>query len=169
LSKRRYPDWSNPNAVLYHGTTKKHADAILRQGIDPSLGEPNTDFGRGFYTTTNREQAEEWAQVKAAQSGDPAVVLQLTIDRQALARMRTLAFVLPSPDYWSLIERCRDGTDIAHATEERYDVVYGPVAKRWFGSGAYKIIEGYDQASFHGGAAKRLLNDPALCTVEIAK
>jgi Protein of unknown function (DUF3990) len=167
--QRRYPVWANPNAELFHGTTKRHADAILRDGIDPSLGQPNTDFGRGFYTTTNRTQAGEWADAKASESGDLPVVLKLTINRNALARLRTLSFVLPTGDYRSLVERCRDRSDLPYSTEQHYDVVYGPVAKRWFGSGAYAIIEGYDQTSFHGEIAKTLLNDKTVCKVEVAK
>jgi hypothetical protein len=169
LSKRRYPTWSKPRAEFFHGTTRQHAEAILREGIDPSRGEPNTDFGSGFYTTTNREQAEKWSRLKAAEHGDDPVVLRLTIDRDALARLRNLSFVLPTHDYWSLVERCRDRSEAPYAVKERYDVVYGPVAKRWFGSQEYRIIEGYDQTSFHGENAKAFLNDKAVCTLEIAR
>jgi Protein of unknown function (DUF3990) len=169
LSTRRYPIWSNPHAEFFHGTRKKYADIILRDGVDPSYGEPNTDFGRGFYTTTNREQAQEWANIKAAETGDVPVVLKLTIDREALSRLRDLSFVRPSLDYWSLVERCRDRSDIPHTAGEHYDVTYGPVAKRWFGSQDFAIYEGYDQASFHGEAAKAFLNNRIICKVEVAK
>jgi hypothetical protein len=169
LSTRRYPIWSNPNAEFFHGTTRKHAETTVRDGIDPCYGEPNTDFGSGFYTTTNREQAEEWAKIKASEAGDLPVVLRLTINRDALACLRDLSFVCPTPDYWSLVERCRDGSDTPYATEEHYDVIYGPVAKRWFGSQALTIFEGYDQASFHGEVAKAFLNNRMVCKVEVAK
>jgi Protein of unknown function (DUF3990) len=168
-TKRRYPVWDNAKKEFYHGTTKRHADAILRDGIDPSRGEPNTDFGRGFYTTTNRAQAEEWAESKASDSGDEPVVLKVTIDRAALAKLRHLVFTRPTSDYWSLVERCRDDDDVPHPTGDDYDVVYGPVAKRWWGSKAYTTIRDYDQTSFHGDAAKSLLNDRTLCKVEVAK
>ena len=166
MSKRRYPIWSNPSAEFFHGTTRKHAESILRTGIDPSRGSPNTDFGKGFYTTTNRNQAVEWSKLKAAEAGDMPIVLKLTIDRDALALLRNLSFVLPTQDYWSLVERCRDRSDAPYPTAEHYDVVYGPVAKRWFGSRDYKIIEGYDQTSFHGEVAKAFLNDRRVCNVE---
>jgi len=166
---RRYAVWINPEAVYFHGTTKRSADAILRDGIDPGMGSANTDFGSGFYTTTNREQAEEWAEARAAATGDLAVVLRLTIDRAGLARLRNLSFVLPTEDYWSLVERCRDGKDEAYATGRDYDVVNGPVARRWFGPAAYAIHVGYDQTSFHGDQAKAFLNDARVCKVEVAE
>lgn len=167
MSTRRYPIWANPNVELFHGTRKKHADAILSDGIDPSCGLPNTDFGTGFYTATNRDQAMDWAKRKASNTGDLPVVLKLTIDRDALARLRSLSFVLPTADYWSLVERCRDRSDTPYPTEAHYDVIYGPVAKRWFGPTAYTINQGFDQVSFHGEAAKSLLNDRTVCSVEV--
>lgn len=168
-AKRRYPRWGNPPKVLYHGTTKTHADAIIRNGIDPSRGEPNTDFGRGFYTTTNRAQAVKWAEIKASECGEMPVVLKVKIDRTALSKLRSQVFTRPTSDYWSLVERCRDKDDVPHATDQDYDVVYGPVAKRWWGPKAYKAIPNYDQTSFHGDAAKLLLNDKKLCLVEVVK
>jgi hypothetical protein len=135
----------------------------------PPAGHRTPIFGSGFYTTTNRDQAENWANRKAAHTRDLPIVLQLTIDRDALARLRTLAFVLPTPDYWSLVERCRDESDTPYPIEEHYDVIYGPVAKLWFGPSAYTIIEGYDQTSFHGEAAKAFLNNRMVCKVEVAE
>lgn len=35
-----------------------------------SRGRGKTDFGKGFYTTTSREQAEKWAQIKRDRMGD---------------------------------------------------------------------------------------------------
>jgi hypothetical protein len=167
MSTRRYAQWDNSETVYFHGTTKGHATAILRDGIDPALGAPNTDFGRGFYTTTNRGQAEEWAETRSSDNGDGAVVLQLTINRTALARLRNLSFVLPTMDYWSFVERCRDRNDAPYLTGQDYDVINGPVAKRWFGSKAYAIHQGYDQTSFHGDNAKAFLNDSRVCKIEV--
>jgi len=167
MSTRRYVGWSNSNAVYFHGTTKGFAEAILRDGVDPALGAPNNDFGRGFYTTANRQQAEEWAELRASNHNDVARVLQLSIDRTELARLRNLSFVLPTEDYWSLVERCRDRNDIPYLTGEVYDVINGPVAKRWFGSKAYEIHQGYDQTSFHGDKAKAFLNEEKFCKVKV--
>lgn len=61
-SSKAWPDWNNPEIVLYHGTLQEHTQTIRANGVDTSLGRPNTDFGRGFYTTTRLAQAEEWAE-----------------------------------------------------------------------------------------------------------
>ncbi len=51
-SGKSFPRWNNPKIELFHGTVHDAAAAIKRDGVDPARGRPNTDFGRGFYTTT---------------------------------------------------------------------------------------------------------------------
>jgi len=41
--------------ILYHGSN------ILFDDIDLSKAKPGKDFGKGFYLTTNKEQAVSWA------------------------------------------------------------------------------------------------------------
>ena len=43
---------------LYHGSTV----AVRKPSLRP--GRPNADFGKGFYTTSNLEQAIRWAHIK---------------------------------------------------------------------------------------------------------
>jgi len=52
--------------LLYHGSTMAVRKPIV------SRGRGKTDFGKGFYTTTSREQAEKWAQIKRDRMGDEA-------------------------------------------------------------------------------------------------
>lgn len=47
--------------VCYHGTVKKSADFIESKGINLNKSVKGTDFGQGFYVTSNFKQAEEWA------------------------------------------------------------------------------------------------------------
>lgn len=68
-----------------------------------------------------------------------------------------------------MVERCRDKSDVPYPVADHYDVIYGLVAKRLDGSKAYGTIEGHDQTSFHGEAAKAFLNDKTVCKVEVAK
>ncbi|MCL1946385.1 MAG: DUF3990 domain-containing protein [Chitinivibrionia bacterium] len=44
--------------ILYHGSSEK----IIK--VDLSRAVPGKDFGRGFYATNLREQAELWAKHK---------------------------------------------------------------------------------------------------------
>ena len=54
---------------LYHGSTV----VVKRPNIQK--GRKATDFGRGFYTTTNFEQAKKWALLKKnREQSDRAIV-----------------------------------------------------------------------------------------------
>ncbi|HEV2377600.1 MAG TPA: DUF3990 domain-containing protein, partial [Streptosporangiaceae bacterium] len=67
LSCQASNDTPNPasGAVdLYHGTSQASALQIEQNGVDPSLGRSFTDFGRGFYVTTDLAQAQRWANTK---------------------------------------------------------------------------------------------------------
>lgn len=46
---------------LYHGTSKKSANNIKKHGVDLSYSRKNLDFGAGFYLTSNKGQAKNWA------------------------------------------------------------------------------------------------------------
>lgn len=155
--------WTNQPLRLYHGTTEVHAGTILRSGVQVGRGRSERDFGPGFYTTTLREQADHWAwQRSADEAGGRPAVLEITLDRNALGRMETLAFVRgerEAADFWSLVAHCRSGgTDHGrHGPEACYDVVIGPVAAFW----QQRVsMLGADQISFHTGRAQGLLNSP---------
>jgi hypothetical protein len=173
--------WDNPKIALYHGTTQSFADAIVRDGVNTTLGRPNTDFGRGFYTTTQVDQARDWASSKAvtvsnrrligseALAGTVPSIIKLSVDRRALAGLRALVLAQTDddlPNYWSFVERCRNWNEVPYPTQEDYDVVYGPVASRW-GPDVYTIRRGLDQVSFHGPFAQAFLRDPIRCTIEV--
>jgi len=157
------PYWTNQDIVLYHGTLDKYVAAI-KAGICVSLGKRFTDFGPGFYTTTWLRQAKMWAaEIAATTPHDKPAVVRITIRREKLARLDTLAFVRGDFDarhFWSFVHSCRKG-----AKDHRrpgpspfYDVVYGPVASFW---NQRLIIANADQLSFHTKAAEKVLNDPS--------
>lgn len=51
--------------TFYHGTSKEGADSIRKIGIDiDTFAKPKKDFGKGFYTTTDYDQALKWASRK---------------------------------------------------------------------------------------------------------
>ena len=56
------PPWAGSEfsrfVELWHGCLRSDVKSI-RAGIDPTLGNPVTDFGRGFYTSTVRRQARQ--------------------------------------------------------------------------------------------------------------
>ena len=147
--------------MVYHGTVDTFATAIVAGPIRVALGKPNTDFGPGFYTTTLKRQAHMWgAQISATRPGTSPAVVEITIQRDELAKLESLAFVrgdFDADDYWGLIHHCRKGAlDHGRAAPRfYYDVVYGPVAAFW---NQKMTILNADQLSFHTPAAESLLN-----------
>ena len=119
------------------------------------------DFGRGFYTTTLEHQARSWAwRVAERYGGRPAVVFA-DVERDALAKLESLAFVrgdFYAEDFWSFVVHCRDvGSDHARDSGEKrnYDLDIGPVAAAWKQRG---LMADHDQISFHTPEAESVLN-----------
>lgn len=54
-------DISQLPRTWYHGTSSLHIDSFNRKGISVNSGRRKSDFGRGFYLTSNWEQAYRWA------------------------------------------------------------------------------------------------------------
>jgi hypothetical protein len=126
------------------------------------MGKPVTDFGPGFYTTTSGLQAHTWAAKIAASMSPPGIpaVIQLTIPRDSLAQLDSLAFVRGdffADDYWSFVHYCRRGArDHARAAGAKlYDIVYGPLTAFW---SQRLLVADADQVSFHTPDAELVLN-----------
>jgi hypothetical protein len=83
-------------------------------------------------------------------------VLNYTIDRDAVASLRSLTFVCATDDYWELVDWCRNGKSSHHA-RGYYDLVYGPVARD---VERHVIYEEYDQVSFHTAVSVTILGTP---------
>ncbi len=166
---------------LYHGCLRKDATAMLASGISHSVGHADADFGLGFYTTTIRGQAEDWAYLKhkgesLLNRGRPnfqPVVVWLRVPRAELSRLETMAFVrghYDAEEYWSFVQHCRASIRktlttpaVVHhherdatGTPTWYDLVCGPVAAFWQQRSA--MLDS-DQYSFHTAAGVRVLND----------
>jgi hypothetical protein len=174
------PLWTVPRSRyidLWHGCTMRDKQAIESSGVDPMRGRPDTDFGRGFYTTTVERQARAWAWERfygpkyTRTTGNQPVVLRFRLDRYELAKLSTLAFVLGHysiDDFWSLVQHCRQSTPPSdpppHIVNDHegpipfagnwYDVVMGPVAAFW--NQRYPMADA-DQISFHTDNAAALL------------
>jgi len=170
VSGTSWPLWTNPRIRLYHGTVMANANAIVKVGVDILKGRQTTDFGRGFYATTDKTNANEWARRKSARLGsEPAVVL-LELDRVRLGRLQSIVFIrgsLHAAEYWSFVSHCRRGLPHRPRTGDFYDVAYGPVAKIWDDSANSATWDDYDQIGFHTRLAQDMLNDRDVCTLEV--
>jgi hypothetical protein len=153
------PFWNDQDIVLYHGTLDVHVASIL-QGVDLNRCRHLRDFGRGFYTTTNRLQAERWANALVARNaGAAAAVIEFTVERNDLAVLDALVFVrgtAAAADFWSFVQFCRSSaTDHGRAHTPWYDLVAGPVV------GSLRkqtVIPDGDQLSFHTPRATAVLD-----------
>lgn len=141
---------------LYHGSTVAVKNPSLRPG------RPNADFGKGFYTTSNFEQAVRWAHIKQErEEAQRAVVSVYEFDETLLDRPDlNIRRFTGADEPWLLFV-----TDCRKSRRHDYDLVQGPVANdkvfttvNLFESGVLsaeaailqlKAYKTYDQLSFH--------------------
>ena len=141
---------------LYHGSTV----AVRKPSLRP--GRPNADFGKGFYTTSNLEQAVRWAHIKQErEEAERAVVSIYDFDESLLENPDLIIRQFTGADEpWLYFV-----TDCRKSRPHEFDLVQGPVANdkvfttvNLFESGVLsaeaailqlKAYKTYDQLSFH--------------------
>ena len=167
--------WSKGPQILYHGCDDASATSIMtpvnpnHHGINLAYSVPLTDFGLGFYTTTNLAQARNWAntrcvKLRTAFSGllQPprqvlATVLRFEVDRDEITRLQWLSFIREDQDYWGFVKYCRTGRG-THPLTGNYDIVTGPVSL-W---PQKLIIKDCDQVSFHTPRSLAIVPPPII-------
>jgi hypothetical protein len=106
--------------ILYHGS-----NVIVDK---PKLIRQNRflDFGYGFYTTTNREQAENFAKKVASRnkSGKATLNIYEIDEKTAFTQCRLLSFESPDEKWLDFVAANRQG----NYQGEKYDLIYGAVA-----------------------------------------
>ena len=105
--------------ILYHGS-----NMIVEK---PRLIEQNRflDFGNGFYATTNKAQAENFARkVVALRGGTPIVNIYVIDDNFGSASLKIKRFNAPDEHWLDFVSTHRSGT----YDGEQYDVIIGAVA-----------------------------------------
>jgi hypothetical protein len=156
------PRWSNQPLRLYHGTLEASARSIVSRGVSVAYGRVRTNFGPGFYTTSDPVVAAEWARAREPKRfGQRVGVIAADLDRDSFATLSWLAFVRGdkgADDFRSFVAHCRAGARDHRRTEPAeplYDVVIGPVAAIL----KERIcMPNADQISFHTPAAEAVLN-----------
>jgi hypothetical protein len=107
--------------MLFHGSNQEvQKPRLLKR-------QRNLDFGPGFYATTNREQAAEFARkvVRRERTGTP-IVSHYHHDEASLADLRVLRFTAPDRSWLDFVTRNRNALDNPDSLE--YDLIVGPVA-----------------------------------------
>ena len=106
--------------ILYHGS-----NVIVDQ---PKLIRQNRylDFGFGFYTTTNREQAVNFAQkvTDRRKVGEATLNIYSVNEAVAFQECKVLQFDSPDEAWLDFVAANRQGT----YQGEKYDLIYGAVA-----------------------------------------
>ncbi len=148
---------------LYHGSNVEVRKPSLRNG------RKNTDFGKGFYTTTSPEQAEHWTAIKVDRAKKGKRIVSVFEVSDALltdSDIKIREFHGPDEDWLNFVVNSRKGV------KHDYDLVFGPVANdkvftvvNLYESGVLdapaaiaqlKAYKTYDQLSFH---SKRVISE----------
>jgi len=103
--------------TLYHGSYK----AIEKPDI--SLSRNNTDFGKGFYTTTVKPQAVKWSERFKRRNGCGIISIYNIDEIELRKNASVLEFETYSNEWLEFITKSRKGITI-----ENYDLVIGGIA-----------------------------------------
>jgi len=103
--------------IIYHGSSE-----VVRQP-DILHSFRALDFGKGFYVTTVREQAERWARRKVVLDGGRAIVNLYQMDDD-MTELQVRRFSDDLSDWIEFVRDCRDGK----LGYQDYDLIIGKVA-----------------------------------------
>ena len=103
---------------LYHGS--------LEVVSNPRIITPNRtlDYGRGFYTTTSYEQAEQWVRRRKGTQHTVGYVNVYELADILPDDIKQLRFETPTEEWVDFVMLNRTEKGFEHS----YDIVYGPVA-----------------------------------------
>jgi len=122
--------------IVYHGSYTKIIE------IDLSMTMPRKDFGKGFYVTKIKEQAEKWAERIGDDNNCEGVVTEFVFYENAF--IDGVHKVLRFDDYtdewldFVVQNRRKDAPIKAHD----YDIIEGPVADDRISQNITKYVEG---------------------------
>ncbi|GHT77735.1 hypothetical protein FACS1894130_03070 [Spirochaetia bacterium] len=103
--------------ILYHGSNMKF------DSISLGVSKDKRDFGKGFYMTTEKSQAEQWAEVlNYRQKKDGLFLYELELNN--IDQLAVKKFDGISKEWLDFIAKNRIQGGIQHT----FDVVQGPVA-----------------------------------------
>lgn len=140
--------------IVYHGSNMM----VSRPDVYHSYR--NLDFGKGFYVTSVREQAERWARRKAVFTEEAKPILNIYDMADDTGDFLVRNFGDDLDSWIDFVCQCRDGAE----EYKQYDVIIGKVANDrvfrvvdmyhngiWDKARALKEIRvypGYDQIAF---------------------
>lgn len=124
---------------LYHGST-----FIVDK---PSLEILNyrTDFGKGFYTTTDIEQAKNWTLIKKKRLEKEGKNININqyvnvYEYTENEKLSILNFEEATEEWLKFVFKNRESDELVH----KYDIVIGPVAD----DSLYQVLVGYETGMY---------------------
>ncbi len=136
---------------LYHGTKVDAANSIRKNGVDLNHATRNMDFGRGFYTTTDIQQAKKWIDMRHRGNGS---IVEFNIPKSEFDALNGKLFSYGNSDWIEFVTNSRTGM------ANSYDYVSGPMlmnSKEYLKYGHKPIAKG-QQTAFNTKAGVDLLN-----------
>lgn len=115
---------------VFHGST----DIVNKPDVAHSFRP--LDFGKGFYVTTVREQAEKWARRKA-DLFDKKPIVNVYDMNEDMTGLAVKTFPDDLEEWIDFVCRCRDGS----SDYENYDVILGKVAD----DKVFRVVDMYHQ------------------------
>ena len=116
---------------------------------DVHYSREHTDFGRGFYLTSLREQAEKYGQ-RFLRKGEAAVMNIYELDDENLQEFSRITFEAYDSKWLDYVTACRKGQD-----RTIYDIIEGGIADDQvfdtidlYFSGIYTYEQALDQLRF---------------------
>ena len=106
---------------IYHGSNIAVTEPLA------NAGRRNLDFGKGFYTTRLKSQAQKWAYLVASrkEKNPQGIISKYEFDEECLTQKGYVYKNFPVYDmeWLEFVVACREGKD-----ETNYDIVEGGVA-----------------------------------------
>ncbi|GAP73444.1 DUF3990 domain-containing protein [Candidatus Symbiothrix dinenymphae] len=105
-----------------------HGSYMLIDSVDLDYCKDNKDFGKGFYVTKFRKQAEDWAEIIGKKHKTESVVTEFTFNERAFTdkSFKVLRFSEYNDEWLDFIVLNRNTATAA--SQHDYDIVEGPVA-----------------------------------------
>ena len=119
--------------ILYHGGT----ETIEKPEIRTLLS--TRDFGRGFYCTDIKDQAERWARRQGRNRNQEAILNKYEFDiDNAHINLNYKDFIDYNIEWLNLIINCRKTLNFKHD----FDIVFGKIANDDVGETVQFVIDG---------------------------
>lgn len=124
---------------IYHGST------FLVEKPNLEILNYRTDFGKGFYTTTDMEQAKKWAKIKKGriEKTERSEELHQYINIYEYKEdkdLNILNFTEATEEWLKFVYKNRQSDELVH----QYDIVIGPVAD----DNLYQVLVNYENGVY---------------------